>query len=454
MPTTATKEIRCYAKQIQFLNSKALWRAFCAGIGSGKSFVGALDLIKRSKPGRLYLVTAPTYPMLSDASFRSFLDVAQRLECVLPGDIKRSPPQQVKLRHGAEVIFRSADDPEMLRGPNLSGAWMDEASLMKREVYDIVIGRLREGGEMGWATATFTPKGKQHWTFKVFGKGEEDTDIIHASSEENPFLPAQFVRKVRAKYTAQQARQELGGLFVEGGGNHYHPDLWPRYIDTGDAYRVRTGDGRTHHVRKADCSTLLTLDWAMGKPKKGVTPDERERLGGDCTAFIVADLCCDDYMYGALFLRTCFCERVPLGYNAQRLEEYCQRYHPVVVCGDDDNLSAAMLLECQRYQIPSVRTMAIGGRNKLARSQAAMLRAERGQVFLPEFDKPWSEMLTDYLASFTGADGEPDDVADCMSILGRLADEFAPGVGNDEDDEPMLGTMGYGMGGEDGFGGV
>src|SRR4051812_27216130 len=103
--TVINKTIQVYPKQRQFLESKALWRAFVGGIGSGKSYIGALDMIRRAKPGRLYLVTAPTYPMLSDASFRSFLGIAHDLGVVGPGDAKTSPPPSIKLRTGAEVLF-------------------------------------------------------------------------------------------------------------------------------------------------------------------------------------------------------------------------------------------------------------------------------------------------------------------------------------------------------------
>lgn len=453
MATVVNKTLQVYPKQRDFLESKALLRAFVGGIGSGKSFIGALDMVRRSKPGRLYLVTAPTYPMLSDATFRSLTGLAHQFGIVGVGDTKSSPPPSIRLRTGAEVLFRSTDNPETLRGPNLSGVWMDEASLSKQEAFDILIGRLREGGEQGWMSATFTPKGKVHWTYRTFGTGQPDTELIHAQSAENPFLPPMFVANVRKRYTAEQARQELGGVFVEGGGNHYYPHLWPRYTDVGDAYRIRDGD-RTRHVRKAECSRLLALDWAMGKPKKGKEAALAVLLGtgelhGDCTAFVVADL---GNERGELFLLDCLNERIPIGSNAPRLAEFCRRWEPAVVAGDDDNLSETMLLETRRYRdIPMVKPMSIGGRNKLVRSQAAIVRAERGMVYLPGRVFPqggqgpqenWVEVLSDQLASFTGADGEPDDIADAVSILGRLADEFLPGE-DVEELEPVLGAGGY-----------
>lgn len=445
MVTVVNKTVQVYPKQRDFLESKALLRAFVGGIGSGKSWIGALDMIRRSKPGRLYLVTAPTYSMLSDATFRSLTGLAQELGIVGTGDTKSSPPPSIRLGNGAEILFRSTDNPETLRGPNLSGVWMDEASLSKQEAFDILIGRLRQG-ELGWLSATFTPKGRTHWTYKVFSTADPDVQLIHATSDENPFLPAGFVEKVRKRYTREQARQELGGVFIEGGGNHYFPGLWPRYTDVGDAYRVRFGD-RTHHYRKAECSRLLALDWAMGKPKSDAKSKVAAALGeltGDCTAFVVADLTPD----GNLLLLWCLNERIPMGSNAPRLAEVCRRWEPVVVAGDDDNLSETMLLETRRYRdIPTVKPMSIGGRNKLVRSQAAIVRAERGMMYLPTDDyrqgKEWVEALSDQLASFTGADGEADDIADAVSILGRLADEFVPGEDDTDDNLPELGVGGY-----------
>ncbi len=274
-----------------------------------------------------------------------------------------------------------------------------------------------------------------------------DTELIHANSSENPFLPPDFVANVQKRYTAQQVKQELGGLFIDGGGNHYYPHLWPRYEDVGDAYQIRNG-ARWRHVRKVDCSRLLALDWAMGKPESDAQSKVAAAIGarkGDHTAFVVADL---DNETGALLLLDATNERIPMGSNAPRLAEVCRRWAPIVVAGDNDNLSETMLLETRRYRdTPMVKPMSIGGKNKLVRSQAAIVRAERGMVYLPQdnFRAEWVEVLTDQLASFTGADGEEDDIADAVAILGRLADEFVSGDIHDNYD-PILGAVGYDSG--------
>jgi predicted phage terminase large subunit-like protein len=172
----------------------------------------------------LYCVVAPTFGMLADATLRSFLALAEELGVVDAGEVKRSAPPSVRLRTGAEVLFRSTDEPDRLRGPNLSGVWMDEASLMPAEAFTVAIGRLREAGEQGWLSATFTPKGRLHWTFETFATGRPDTAIFYARTKENPFLPPRFHDTVRQQYTAAHAAQELEGEFTDAAGT-----LFKRY---------------------------------------------------------------------------------------------------------------------------------------------------------------------------------------------------------------------------------
>src|SRR5262245_50458810 len=68
-----------YEKQAQFLDSKEPVRGFVAGQGSGKSHVGAYDLLQRAIPGRTYMVTGPTFPVLTQSTVRTFLHQARFL---------------------------------------------------------------------------------------------------------------------------------------------------------------------------------------------------------------------------------------------------------------------------------------------------------------------------------------------------------------------------------------
>lgn len=211
MPTI-TKTFELHTAQGAFRASPAIYRGFVGGVGAGKSFVGAYDLLRRAKPNRLYMVVAPTYPMMRDASLRSFLEIARQLQFLRKFN---KSDMIATLGNGAEAIFRSAEDPERLRGPNLSGVWMDEASLMEKGTFEIIIGRLREAGEQGWLSGTFTPKGKLHWTYKQFGTGKPNTAIFHATTNDNPFIISSFSEVLGGIYQGAFKQQELGGEFVD-----------------------------------------------------------------------------------------------------------------------------------------------------------------------------------------------------------------------------------------------
>ena len=229
-----------YKKQIDFLDSPTLFRAFAGGRGTGKSKIGAYDLAKKAKSNRLYLVGAPTYKVLKDATLRSFLEVTTHLEIPIR---LFTTDMRALLPGGAEVLFRSAEEPDRWRGPNYSGIWLDEASLMVKECFEIAIACLRQAGEMGWLTATFTPKGRLHWTYETFATGRADTSIVKAGTNENPFLPENFAETLRRQYGSLLSQQELDGDFVEGGGLMFRRS-WFEIVEAApaDLQRVRSWD--------------------------------------------------------------------------------------------------------------------------------------------------------------------------------------------------------------------
>lgn len=215
---TVRQTVRLHRVQQAFRQSDALYRGFVGGRGVGKTWIGAYDLIRRARRGRTYLVGSPTGVLLGDTTFPTFKARAEELGVWDPSSLRMVPYPTVTLTTGAVVRFRTAEDPERMRGPNLSGVWLDEASLMKHEAYLISIAALREAGEQGWLSATFTPKGKAHWTYKLFGTLQPNTAIFHAATRENPFNPAGFAEGLTRSYGGADSaltRQELSGRFLD-----------------------------------------------------------------------------------------------------------------------------------------------------------------------------------------------------------------------------------------------
>jgi predicted phage terminase large subunit-like protein len=223
--------IQLHRVQQAFRKSDLTFRGFVGGRGCGKSWIGAYDLLRRARPRRLYMVGAPTYNMLRDASWRSLTALATQLRCLKKTN--HSEPSMV-LGNGAEIIGRSADNPERFRGPNLSGLWLDEASQAEKEAFEIGLACLRQEGEQGWFSATFTPRGKQHWTYEVFGQTDAqgralraNTALFKARTKDNPFLPAEFYETVKQQYSSALTAQELEGEFTDLEGAMFRRHWFP-----------------------------------------------------------------------------------------------------------------------------------------------------------------------------------------------------------------------------------
>jgi len=194
--------------QLEFWNSDARFRAFVGGVGSGKTYAGVLEILKQ--PPTRGAVIAPTYRMLMDATLETLMTVFDKANL-----IKEFIKSEMRLLtvNGMDIIFRSGDDPEKLRGPNLGWFFLDEAAMMPELVMDIMLGRLRL--EPGRAWLTTTPKG-MNWVHRVFvAEDRKDYSLTQCSTRSNHFLPSHFIESLDSKYLGAWKEQELEGRFVD-----------------------------------------------------------------------------------------------------------------------------------------------------------------------------------------------------------------------------------------------
>lgn len=238
-----------YDKQEQFVMSEARHAAFVAGIGSGKSWAGAVRA-HRAAMGwigsrkiitpNLGMFTAPTEDMIRKATLRTFLEIADR-------DIVSHNKNEklIVLRNGSEIYYASTQHPDRLRGPSISWWWGDEAAFYEAVVRKIMIGRLRQHGRLGYDWLTTTPKGR-NWVWQTFVQAVPEAArdqylLIKASSRENTFQDSEVVEMWEREYVGDFARQELDAEFVafEGliynefdRGRHVRSAMpqYPRYV--------------------------------------------------------------------------------------------------------------------------------------------------------------------------------------------------------------------------------
>lgn len=197
--------------QGRFLRSTARYRAFIAGVGSGKTYAGVMASYQASNEAERGAIVAPTYSMLKDVVLPAFRKLASyEIANVNKADL------YADMTFGSRILFRSADKPDRLRGLNLGWAWIDEAAQVSEETWDILLGRLRLDPGRAWITTT--PKG-HNWVYDRFVDDPSgDHETFRARTTENPHLPDDFVESLREQYTERFRRQEMRGEFIEAEG--------------------------------------------------------------------------------------------------------------------------------------------------------------------------------------------------------------------------------------------
>lgn len=220
--TTSNRKVyAAHAKQSRFhrlvrQNTDVL---FSGGRGSGKTTAGAIQAILEAveyQPGERGIVIAPTYQMLKDATMFEFFKWLPRQYIA---NFNRTD-HALTLTNGSEVVFRSADNPDSLRGPNRAWLWMDEArNLRTRDAYDIASAQLRPTRKL-WITTT--PGGIFHWLYGLFYEDPlPGTAAITVKTFENTYLPGEYAERLRAQYTGAFAAQELDAEWVAFEGRVY-----------------------------------------------------------------------------------------------------------------------------------------------------------------------------------------------------------------------------------------
>lgn len=174
-------------------------RALIGPIGSGKSVACVVELLMKAyaqKPNSnnirksRWSIIRNTYRELSDTTMLTFFDW-------IPRSTGSFSVQNLKFTHiqklpdgttvHAEFLFRALDRPsdvKKLLSLELTGAWINEAREVPRQIFDMLQGRvgrypsMRDGGASWFGIILDTnPPDTDHWWYKLF---EEDIPHNHA----------------------------------------------------------------------------------------------------------------------------------------------------------------------------------------------------------------------------------------------------------------------------------
>jgi hypothetical protein len=172
-----------------FHRSEAFVRGLMGPVGSSKSSACCVELFDRAcrqPPGRdrrrrtRWAVLRNTYPELKSTTIKTWLEwfpmTAMKWDAPISGIIDTWLPDKTRLH--IEVYFLACERPEdvgKLKGLELTGAWLNEASEMAKQVFDICtqrVGRFppsKSGGPLWTGVLLDTnPPDTDSWWFRLF----------------------------------------------------------------------------------------------------------------------------------------------------------------------------------------------------------------------------------------------------------------------------------------------
>lgn len=230
--------------QIVYLESLLAVCGLIAGVGSGKTYVGAYGAYEATLtlPSESVAMGAPSFPMLRKGAIKTYA----RHHAEWGFDFRYYPSKRLiefitptasgkKIRTYAAAL--SFEDPDSNRGDNLAYIWLDEPAIMKREALEVALARLRVT-EHPRLRMTGTPAGF-NWVYQFlvgdldeaaskdparFNRLAMQRQIIQGiHSHANFFNPGSFLENLEISYDPATYEQEVKGEFVElGQGRVFH----------------------------------------------------------------------------------------------------------------------------------------------------------------------------------------------------------------------------------------
>jgi predicted phage terminase large subunit-like protein len=338
--------------------------------------------------GTYGVVVAPTYPMLRDATQRTFF------EWFRPYVRDHNKSDNVTLlKTGTVIYWRSADQPDRLRGPNLNWFYLDEADYMHRDTWDIALGRIRRHPSKAWLTTTPDGLSGKGWVKEKIWKpslSDKSYLVVTAKTADNFHLPPEYIDALKASYASDFARQELDGEFVDAIGRVMRKD-WIQISA----------------MPPEDTQYTVGVDLAISMKKDS---DDRAIVvvGKSDKTFYVVDVITGKWSFHE---------------TKRKIIEAADRWNAVKVCVENVAYQDAMVQELRSETMHNVQGVSPRGRDKLTRFLPVAGKYEHG--FIRHVNNLCAE-FTEQLLIFDGSGKDHDDMVDALvyAITGHEVRSF------------------------------
>ena len=201
--------------QLAFHRSRARFKIMTCGRRWGKTLAAGNDMVEKvcEVPRSLGWWVTPTYKIGN----RGWKLLSRALAGVIaPGGIRRGE-RTIELMNGSLIEFRSADNPDALRGEGVNHLVVDEAAMIPREAWEEAL-RPTLSDTKGSAVLISTPKGRNFF-FELFCRGNDPEyagwESFTFPTSSNPFIDPEEIAEARKTLPLDVFRQEYEAQFLE-----------------------------------------------------------------------------------------------------------------------------------------------------------------------------------------------------------------------------------------------
>ena len=231
-----------FSYQRAFHNSRARFRLAAMGTRAGKTHTAVNEAIRLAtdpKYAARFGLPCPNMGFIVGRQYKQvgivrdiFFNPSYLPEEFNPPGSFRKDELLLEMPNGSRIWFRSADDPDSLRGQKLHWFIMDEAAFMSEMAWHILRERIADSRGIGMFTTT--PRGR-NWLFRNVAekalKGHKDYSIVQASFFDNPMISADERASIQESgMSAALMRQEYGGEFVSLEGLVYPEFEYKKHV--------------------------------------------------------------------------------------------------------------------------------------------------------------------------------------------------------------------------------
>ena len=319
----------------------------------------------------------------------------------------------IEFPDGTLVEFRTADDPDNLRGPGLHILWIEEAAaLPSEEPWNIMRPSLSD--KLGLLLTTTTPKG-MNWLWEEFWKKlekDENQFRVEYTSIDNPYFAKEEWEYAKATYHPLMFKQEYMGEFTAMAGVALSGE-WLHYYVYGegapfldeDDIRLVPKDG------KLGLNTYMAVDPSTGE-------------GADDFAMALIGV---DEREGQVYLINTFKDKIPFPEQVEMISRWANKYRPMYI-GVEANAYQRVLVQ-QTYRLPGLPNIVAvftSGRDKESKKKRIMAMSplfDAGRVRIHRSQRDFIDQWISYDPTLAHP---KDDLLDATEIALNLAGILLP----------------------------